>query len=60
MISRFSERLNFRELALASIRKGTFATYNPAKGETRTSSLAEARALLSRDARGRPPSQSGI
>jgi thiamine biosynthesis protein ThiI len=50
MISRFSERLNFRELALTSIRKGTLATYNPAKGETKTSSLADATALPSRNA----------
>jgi thiamine biosynthesis protein ThiI len=60
IISRFSERLNFRELAIASIRKGTLATYNPAKGEVRTSSLAEARALLSGPARGRRSSQSEI
>jgi thiamine biosynthesis protein ThiI len=60
MISRFSEGLNFRELALASIQKGTLATYNPAKGEVRTSSLAEARALLPRDTRNRRSSQSEI
>jgi thiamine biosynthesis protein ThiI len=48
LIKRYSQRLDFGELAAASIEKGTLATYNPATGEVRTSRLGDLRAPRAR------------